>query len=165
MAKNCSFDIASVIDMAEVKNAVNQSLMEIRQRFDFKGSKSNIMIDENKLQLVLISDDDHKMKSVVDILQSKLVKRKVSLKAFAYSNPEHSSGATVRQIVKIQNGISQEKGKAIVKEIKSMKIKAQAQIMDDQVRVTGKNRDDLQDVIENLKQKEFEIDIQFINYR
>ena len=165
MAKNCSFDIVSTIDMAEVKNAVNQALMEIRQRFDFKGSKTEITLDEGKRQLTLISDDDHKMKSVIDVLQGKFVKRQVSLKGLDYGKLEDASGGTVRQIITVQNGIPQDKGKDIIKEIKAMKIKVQAQIMDDQVRVTGKNRDDLQSVIANLKQKDFGLDMQYTNYR
>ena len=139
--------------------------MEIKQRFDFKGSKSNITLDEGKRQLTLFSDDDHKMKSVIDILQGKLVKRQVSLKGMDYGKLEDASGGAVRQVITVQNGIPQDKGKDIVKEIKSMKIKVQAQIMDEQVRVTGKNRDDLQLVIANLKQKDFGLDMQFTNYR
>ncbi len=165
MAKNCSFDIVSEVDLQEVKNAINQATMEIRQRFDFKGSKSEISLDEKDLALNLVSDDDHKMKSVVDILESKLIKRKVSLQALSYGKVEPATGNTVRQTVKLQQGIPQEKGKEIVKAIKGMKTKVQGQVMDDQVRVSGKNRDDLQEVIAELKDKDFGIAMSFTNYR
>ncbi len=165
MAKNCSFDIVSNVDLQEVKNAVNQATMEIRQRFDFKGSKSEISLDEKVPALNLISDDEHKIKSVVDVLESKLIKRKVSLKALSYGPVEPATGGTVRQTIQLQQGIPQEKGKEIVKAIKGMKTKVQGQVMDDQVRVSGKNRDDLQAVIAELKEKDFGIAMSFTNYR
>lgn len=165
MAKNCSFDIVSNVDLQEVKNAINQAVMEIRQRFDFKGSKSEITLDEKVPAINLVSDDEHKMKSVVDTLESKLIKRKVSLKALSYGQVEPAGGNTVRQAIQLQQGISQEKGKEIVKAIKGMKIKVQGQLMDDQVRVTGKNRDDLQEVIAELNAKDFGIAMSFTNYR
>jgi len=165
MAKNCSFDIVSNVDLQEVKNAVNQATMEIRQRFDFKGSKSEISLDEKIPALNLVSDDDHKMKSVADILESKLIKRQVSLKALSYGTVEPAGGNTVRQVIQLQQGIPQEKGKEIVKAIKGMKTKVQGQVMDDQVRVTGKNRDDLQAVIAELNGKDFGIAMSFTNYR
>ena len=165
MAKNCSFDIISEVDLQEVKNAINQATMEIRQRFDFKGSKSEITLDEKAPALTLISDDDHKMKSVVDVLEGKLIKRKVSLKALSYGTVEPAAGSTVRQVIQLQQGIPQEKGKEIVKAIKGMKIKVQGQVMDDQVRVSGKSRDDLQAVMAELKEKDFGIAMSFTNYR
>ncbi len=165
MAKSCSFDIVSPVDFNEIRNAINQAEMEIRQRFDFKGSKSEIELEEKGHQLILISDDDHKLKSVVDILQGKLIKRGVSLKALDYGKVEPASSGTVRQTVAIQDGIPQEKGKEIVKFIKGLKNKVQGQVMDDQVRVTGKNRDDLQEVIAELKSKDFGLAITFGNYR
>jgi uncharacterized protein YajQ (UPF0234 family) len=165
MAKNCSFDIVSNVDLQEVKNAINQAVMEIRQRFDFKGSKSEITLDEKVPALNLVSDDEHKMKSVVDILESKLIKRKVSLKALSYGQVEPAGGNTVRQVIQLQQGIPQEKGKEIVKAIKGMKVKVQGQVMDDQVRVTGKSRDDLQEVIAELNAKDFGVAMSFTNYR
>ena len=165
MAKNCSFDIVSNVDLQEVKNAINQAVMEIRQRFDFKGSKSEITLDEKVPALNLVSDNEHKMKSVVDILESKLIKRKVSLKALSYGQVEPAGGNTVRQAIQLQQGIPQEKGKEIVKAIKGMKVKVQGQVMDDQVRVTGKSRDDLQEVIAELNAKDFGIAMSFTNYR
>lgn len=165
MAKSCSFDIVSELDMNEVKNAISQATMEIRQRFDFKNSKSEITLEEKDSRLVVISDDDHKLKSVLDILQNKLVKRKVSLKALDYGKVEPAAGGTVRQTIKLQQGISQDKGREIVKFLKGLGLKVQGQIMEDQVRVTGKNRDDLQTVIEELKAKDFGLELSFGNYR
>ena len=165
-SKSCSFDITSETNLAEVQNACNQSMLEIRQRFDFKGSKSQVEIDMKTAEVKIISDDNHKLNSVVEILKGKLVKRKVSIKALEYGNVEASSGDTVRQSIMIQQGIPQDKAKEIVKEIKSMGLKkVQAQIMDDQVRVTGKDKDDLQSVIAGLKKKDFGIDMAFTNYR
>ena len=165
-SKSCSFDITSATNLAEVQNACNQSMLEIRQRFDFKGSKSQVEIDMKTAEVKIISDDAHKLNSVIDILKGKLVKRKVSIKALEYGNVETASGDTVRQSIKIQQGIPQEKGKDIVKHIKSMGLKkVQAQIMDDQLRVTGKDKDDLQSVIAGLKKKDFGIDMTFTNYR
>jgi len=166
MAKSSSFDIVSQVDLSEVKNAVNQAMMEIRQRFDFKNSKSEITLEESDARVVLVSDDDMKLKSVVDILQGKLVKRKISLKALDYGKVEPATSGTVRQAVTIQQGIPQDKGKEIVKFIKGLGLKKiQGQIMDDQVRVTGNNKDDLQTVIAQLKAKDFDISMSFTNYR
>ena len=165
-SKNSSFDITSETDLAEVQNACNQTMLEIRQRFDFKGSKSQVEIDMKTAEIKILADDAHKLNSVIDIIQGKLVKRKISIKALDYGNVEAASGDTVRQTIKIQQGIPQEKGKEIVKHIKTLGLKKmQAQIMDDQVRVTGKDKDDLQSVIESLKQKDFGIDMTFTNYR
>ncbi len=167
MASNSSsFDITSATDLAEIQNACNQTMLEIRQRFDFKGSKSQVEIDMKAAEIKILADDAHKLNSVIDILQGKLVKRKISIKALDYGNVESASGDTVRQNIKIQQGIPQEKGKEIVKHIKTLGLKKmQAQIMDDQVRVTGKDKDDLQSVIASLKQKDFGIDMTFTNYR
>ena len=165
-SNNSSFDITSETDLAEVQNACNQTMLEIRQRFDFKGSKSQVEIDMKTAEIKILADDAHKLKSVIDIIQGKLVKRKISIKALDYGNVEAASGDTVRQNIKIQQGIPQEKGKEIVKHIKTLGLKKmQAQIMDDQVRVTGKDKDDLQSVIASLKQKDFDIDMTFTNYR
>jgi cyclic-di-GMP-binding protein len=165
-SNNSSFDITSETDLAEVQNACNQTMLEIRQRFDFKGSKSQVEIDMKTAEIKILADDAHKLKSVIDIIQGKLVKRKISIKALDYGNVEAASGDTVRQSIKIQQGIPQEKGKDIVKHIKTLGLKKmQAQIMDDQVRVTGKDKDDLQTVIASLKQKDFGIDMTFTNYR
>jgi uncharacterized protein YajQ (UPF0234 family) len=149
--------------MAEVTNAVTQAMKEIGQRFDFKGSKSNIT--QEKDALVIISDDEFKLKSVVDILQGKLVKRGVPLKNLTYNKVEPAAGGTVRQRVTLVSGVPTEKAKEIVKAIKDSKIKVQAAIQADQVRVSGKNRDDLQAVIQMLKGRDFGVELQFTNYR
>jgi uncharacterized protein YajQ (UPF0234 family) len=164
-SKSCSFDIVSIINLEEVQNAVNQSMAEIRQRYDFKGSKSEITLEKKENKVVILADDDVKLKSVIDILQGKLVKRKISLQALDYGKVEPASGDSVRQSIVIQQGISQDKGKEVAKAIKGMGIKVQSQIMDEQLRVTGKNRDDLQAVIANLKEKDFGIAMDFTNYR
>jgi uncharacterized protein YajQ (UPF0234 family) len=163
MAAENSFDVVSKIDMAEVTNAVSQALKEISQRFDFKGSKSNITQDKDAL--VIVSDDEYKLKSVVDILQTKLVKRGVPIKNLSFGKAEPAQGGTVRQRATLQQGIPTDKAKEIVKAIKDSKIKVQASIQADQVRVAGKNRDDLQTVIQLLKGKEFGLELQFTNYR
>lgn len=163
LAKECSFDVVSEVNMQEVDNAINQSNKEVAQRFDFRGSKSEIELSEDKI--IVISDDDYKLNSVIDIIQSKMVKRGVSLKSLDYSKIEPASGGTVRQVITIKKGINKEKGKDIVAFIKSLKLKVQGQIMDDQVRVSSKNIDDLQRVIQEIKQKDFDVDLQFINFR
>jgi len=163
MAAENSFDVVSKIDMAEVTNAVTQALKEIGQRFDFKGSKSNIT--QEKEALVVISDDEYKLKSVIDILQSKLVKRGVPVRNLSYGKVESALAATVRQRITLQQGIPTDKAKEIVKAIKEAKLKVQGSIQADQVRVSGKSRDDLQTAIALLKSKDFGIELQFDNYR
>ncbi|MDH4161873.1 MAG: YajQ family cyclic di-GMP-binding protein [Nitrospirota bacterium] len=163
MAAENSFDIVSKIEMTEVTNAVTQATKEISQRFDFKGSKSEIT--QEKDALVVLSDDEYKLKSVIDILQAKLVKRGVPVKNLTYGKIEPALGGTVRQRVTLQQGIPSDKAKEIVKAIKDAKMKVQAAIQADQVRVSGKNRDDLQAVIALLKGKDFGIELQFTNYR
>lgn len=158
-----SFDAVSKIDMQEVNNAVTMASKEIGQRFDFKGSKSDISIE--KEELVLISDDEGKLKSVVDILTGKLVKRAVPLKGLDFGKIEPAAGGTVRQRVKIQQGIPGDKAKEIVKRIKEAKLKVQAAIQEDQVRVSGKKLDDLQAVMKMLKDADFGVPLQFVNYR
>ncbi len=165
MADNNSFDIVSKVDMQEVDNALNQGRKEIIQRYDFKGSKTSIELKQKEFEIVLISDDDFRMKAVVDILQSKFVKRGVPLKALTYGAIEPAAGGTVRQVIKLQNGIDKENAKLIVKMIKDTKLRVQAQIMDDQVRVSGKNKDDLQAVISMLRQADLAFALQFVNYR
>lgn len=158
-----SFDIVSKVDMQEVDNAVNQAVKEIGQRYDFKGSKSEVTLEKDAIRI--LADDDFRLKAIVDILQSKFIKRGISPKALQYGKTEPASGGMVRQIVTIQQGISKEKGKEVVAVIKDTKLKVQGQIQDDQVRVTGKNRDDLQEVIRTLKGKDLGIELQFVNFR
>jgi uncharacterized protein YajQ (UPF0234 family) len=163
MAQEFSFDIVSKTEMQEVANAVQQAQKELAQRFDFKGSKSEIQLTKD--ELVLVSDDETKLRSLKDIVESKLVKRKVSLKAIDYQNIEEASMGTVRQRAKIVQGIEIEKAKAIVKAIKDAKVKVQASIQADQVRVTGRSKDDLQRAISLVKESDFGIPLQFTNYR
>ena len=163
MAKENSFDIVSNTDMAEVNNAINQTMKELLQRFDFKGSKSDIKVEEN--DLIVTSDDEFKIKSVHDILQAKLVKRGISLKALSYGKIESALGGTARQRVTLQQGIPSDKAKEIVKFIKDTKVKVQAGIQGDMIRVSGRDRDVLQEVIAKLKQKDFGIAMEFTNYR
>jgi cyclic-di-GMP-binding protein len=163
MAKDESFDVVSQIDMQEVDNAVNQANAEIRQRFDFKNSSAAITVEDDHLKVV--ADNDFMLNSVIDLLQTKLIRRKVPIKNLEYGKIEPAAGSTVRQLVKLKQGIETETAKQIVKDIKGLKIKVQAQIMDVQVRVSGKNRDDLQKVIAYLKEKDYNLQLQFINYR
>lgn len=165
MAEEHSFDIVCEINMQEVTNAVDQSMKEIGQRFDFKGSKSNIELDKGKGIITLISDDEHKLKSVIDILQSRLVKRGVSLKALIYGKVEQAAGGTVRQVITLQQGIPQDKAKEIIRIIKETKLRVSAEIQKDQVRVRAKKIDDLQTIIAKLKGKDLGIPLQFTNYR
>lgn len=160
-----SFDIVSRVDMQEVTNSVQQAMKEIKQRFDFRGSKSNIELDHGKNEIVIVSDDEYKLKSVVDVLQSKLIKRKVPLESLNYGKIESALSGTVKQSVAIQQGIPTEKSKEIVKMIKSSKLKVQSEIQKDQLRVRAKKIDDLQSVIQLLKEKELGIHIDFVNYR
>ena len=165
MADNNSFDIVSKIEMPEVLNAIQQALKEIQTRFDLKDSKSNIEINEKDNKITLASVDEYKIKAVRDILEGKLVKRKVPLKGFTYGAVTPAAGSTVRQEITLQQGLSTEKAKEIVKFIKDSKKKVQAAIQGDSVRVTGKDRDTLQDVIGALRGHDFAIDMQFTNYR
>ena len=163
MAKENSFDIVSKTDYAEIDNALNQTVKEVSQRFDFKGSKATVeMADKD---LIMSAEDDTRLRNMNDILQSKLIKRGISLKALDYQKIEPAAGGTVRQTVKIQQGIPIEKAKEIVKFIKDEKFKVQASIQGETVRVSGKDRDTLQDVMAKLKGRDFQIDMQFDNYR
>lgn len=165
MADEHSFDIVSRVDLQEVSNAVQQAVKEIGQRFDFKGSKTSVELDKDKSEIGILSDDEYKLKSVIEILKNKLVKRNVPLKTLLFGKIEKAAGETVRQTLTLQQGISTERAKEIVKLIKETKIKAQAEIQKDQVRVRAKKIDDLQSVIAMLKSKEFDFNIEFINYR
>ena len=165
MADTSSFDIVSKVDMQEVDNALNQARKEIVQRYDFKGSKTSVELKQKEHEIVLISDDDFRMKATIDILQSKFVKRNVPLKALTYSPVEPAAGGLVKQTIKLQNGIDKENAKLIVKMIKDTKLKVQGQIMEDQVRVSGKSKDDLQSIMAMIRQADFKFAVQFVNYR
>ena len=165
MPQDFSFDVVNKVDLQEVANAVQQASKEIATRFDFRGSASKVELREKELELVLVSDDEHKLKSVVDILETKLVRRGVAVKALDYGRVEPAAGATVRQIAKIQQGIPSEKAKAIVKAIKDRKLKVQASIQADQVRVAGRSKDDLQSAMAVVREGDFGLPLQFTNYR
>src|SRR5215831_6131667 len=160
-----SFDVVSKIELPEVLNAVQQALKEVQQRYDLKDSHSNIELNEKDHKITLASQDEFKLKAVNDILESKLVKRKVPLKGLSYGPVISAAGSTVRQEISLQQGISTEKAREIVKKIKDSKLKVQASIQGDFVRVSGRDRDVLQAVIKLLRETEFGIDMQFTNYR
>jgi cyclic-di-GMP-binding protein len=163
MAKENSFDIVSKTDYAELTNALNQTEKEVSQRFDFKGSKAAAVIVAKDIQLT--AEDDTRLRNLNEILQSKLHKRGISLKALDYQKIEPAAGGTVRQLVKVQQGIPGDKAKEVVRFIKDGKYKVQASIQGETVRVSSKDRDTLQEVIAALKAKDFGIDMQFDNYR
>jgi len=158
-----SFDIVSSVDLQEVKNAIAQATKEIQTRFDLKGSGSSVELQGE--EIALASADEFKLKAVRDVLEERLVKRGVPLKALSYGSVDQALGATVRQRITLQKGIPTDKAREIVKLIKSAKLKVQAAIQGDQLRVSGKNRDDLQGVIRLLKGTDLGIDMQFTNYR
>ena len=160
-----TFDVVSVVDMTEVLNAVQQARKEVQTRFDLKDSKSQIELNEKDTKLVIQSIDDFKLKAVVEVLQQKLSKRKVPLKNFSYGPIAPAAGGTVRQEISIQSGIPIEKCKEIVKKIKDSKVKVQASIQGDLVRVSGKSRDMLQEIIQLLRASDFGLELQFTNYR
>ena len=165
MAQQNSFDIVSQIDFQEVDNAVNQAQKEINQRYDFKGIPTQIEINQKDKRLILTTGDEFHLKSVVDILQSKLIKRNVPLKALRYKAIEPAASGAVRQTAELQVGITKDDAKILTKLVKDSKIKVQAQIMDDQVRISGKNKDDLQEIISLLRNHDFPFALQFVNYR
>jgi uncharacterized protein YajQ (UPF0234 family) len=158
-----SFDVVSKVDLQEVKNAIGQATKEIDNRYDLKGTGSKIELSGE--ELVLTSADEYKLKAVRDVLETRLVKRNVPLKALTFGEIEKALGQTARQKVSMQKGIPTEQAREIVKLVKGTKLKVQAAIQGDQVRVTGKNRDDLQAVIQALKASDLGIDMQFTNYR
>lgn len=165
MAQNHSFDIVSEIDLQEVDNAVNQAIKEIQQRYDLKDSKTEIILDKKEKKITLHTKDDYSRKASIDILQSKFIKRGLSIKALKYNEPETASGGTLKQILNLQSGISKDNCKLIVKLIKDSKIKVNAQIQDEQVRVTAPKIDDLQAVQKMVKEADFDFPTQFVNYK
>ncbi|MBS1913667.1 MAG: YajQ family cyclic di-GMP-binding protein [Bacteroidetes bacterium] len=165
MASTFSFDIVSEVDLQEADNAVNQAVKEIQQRYDFKGSNSTIELDKKAKTIALESDDEFRLKQVIDVLESKLIKRGIGLKALTYGTLEHGSMGSARQKITLQSGIDKENAKKIAKLIKDRGLKVTAQIQDEQVRVQGKAKDDLQEVIAMLKEADLPFDMQFVNYR
>ena len=163
MASESSFDVVSRVDQQELDNALNQTRKEIENRFDFKHSKTSIDFDGKKI--TLISDDELKMRNVVDMLQGKAVRRGIDIKAFEFGEVEPAAGGTVRQVVTLRSGIPKEQSRTLLAHIKSLKLKVNAQYQDEQVRVSGKSKDDLQKVITALKAMQFELPLQFVNYR
>src|ERR1700681_2400825 len=160
-----SFDVVSVVDMPEVSNALQQARKEVQTRFDLKDSKSEIELNEKDKKIVIQSVDDYKLKAVVEIIQQKLAKRKVPLKNFSYGTITPAAGSSARQEITIQSGLPVEKSKEIVKKLKDGKIKVQASIQGDLVRVSGKSRDLLQEAIQLLRGSDFGVELQFTNYR
>lgn len=166
MAKDASFDIVSEFDKQELVNAIDQVKRDIAGRFDFKNSNSELELDGDKA-IIITTSDDLKLRNIIDILQTKMIKRNLSIKILDPQNPENALGGNVRQVVNLKKGLTTELAKKIAADIKDLKLKVQASIQGDQVRVTGKSRDDLQLVIKALREKEdvYNIPLQFTNYR
>lgn len=158
-----SFDVVSKVDLQEVDNAVNQTMKEIGTRYDFKGSKAKV--ERNEEELLLSAEDDYKLGQLLDLLSTRLVKRGIDLKALDLGKVENAAGNTVRQKIKVKVGVEAETGKKIIKHLKDTKLKVQASIQGDQVRVTGKSRDDLQAAIAELRGQDFNLPLQFVNFR
>ncbi len=165
MADTYSFDIVSEIDWQEVDNAINQARKEILQRYDFKGSKSTIEYSQKDKTITIMGDDDYKTKAIIDMLQNKFVKRSIPLKSMKYKPEEQASGGMIRQMIEVQQGISKDNAKLIVKVIKDSKLKVQAAIQDEQVRVSSRDKDLLQEAIALVKGAELDFAVQFTNYR
>ena len=163
MAKDSSFDVVSQVDMQGMDNAVNQAMKEINQRYDFKGLVAQITLEENSLKFE--AQDEYKLEAMIDVLRLKMVKCGVSLRCLTPSKIEPAAKGTVRQVMGIQAGITKEQGRDIVAAVKNLKLKVQAQIMDDQVRVSGAKKDELQKAMQLLREGDYGIDLQFINYR
>jgi uncharacterized protein YajQ (UPF0234 family) len=163
MAAENSFDVVCKIDMQEVTNGLDQARREVENRYDLKGSKNEIKLE--KTDITVLAADDMKLKAVIDIMQSKLHKRGVPLKGLTYGTVEQASGGVLRQVITLQQGVPIDKAREIVRVIKDTKLKVQASIQEDKVRVVGKNRDDLQKIIALLRDKDFGIALQFDNYR
>lgn len=163
MPSESSFDIVSRIDAQELDNALNQARREVENRFDFKNSKTSIESDGKSITIA--SDDEMKMRNVVDIVQSKAVRRGIDIKAFEIGAIEPAASGTVRRVITLRTGIAKDRGKVLMEKIKALKLKVSAQYQDDQIRVSGKNKDDLQRTIAALKAMEFELPLQFVNYR
>jgi uncharacterized protein YajQ (UPF0234 family) len=165
MAQNHSFDIVSEIDLQEVDNAVNQALKEIHQRYDLKDSDTTIELNKKDKLLTINTKDDYSLKQSIDILQTKFIRRGISIKALKLNEPEQAAGGRLKQIINLQSGISKDNAKKIVKMIKDSKLKVNAQIQDEQVRVTGPKIDDLQAVIKLIKEADLDFPTQFVNMK
>lgn len=163
MAADSSFDVVSRIDRQELDNALNQTRKEIENRFDFKNTKTTIESDEKKITIV--TADELKMRNVIDVLRAKAIKRGVDVKAFDFGSVEPAAGSTVRQEIALRAGIPKDRSKELMEKIKSLKLKVSAQYQDEQIRISGKNKDDLQKVIAALRAMDFDLPLQFVNYR
>lgn len=161
---DASFDVVSKVDAQELDNALNQTRKEIAGRFDFKNSCTEITYD-GKAAITILSDDELKLKNVTDMLQSRAIKRGIDIKAFDFGRVEPASGGTVRQVVTVRSGIPKDKSKPLMEAIKGLKLKVSAQYQDEQIRVSGKSRDDLQKAIAHLRAMDYELPLQFVNYR
>ena len=160
-----SFDIVCEINMQEVDNAINQAAREIGNRFDFKGGQSSIVLDKAKSLIKIVADDEMKLRSIHQILETKIAKRNIDCRVLQYGEEEEAGGSTIRQTVQLKNGLNKEEAKKIIKKIKDSKLKVQSQIQNEQVRVTGKKIDDLQSVIAGLKSSDLGLPLQYINMR
>lgn len=160
-----SFDVVSQVELQEIDNAVNQTVKEISQRYDFKGSKTSVEWRAKEKEIIIVTEDDYKLSAATDILQSKMVKRSIPLKNMKYETIEQAVGGQLRQVIKVQQGLDKEAAKKVVEVIKGTKLKVQPQIMDDQVRVTSKSIDDLQSTMRTLKSANLDVDVQFVNMR
>ncbi len=165
MAQKFSFDIVSQVDFQEIDNALNQATKEILQRYDLKDSKTTMELNKNDKSISINSKDEYGLKSSIDILQSKFIKRNISLKVIKLNEIEPSGGGRVKQIISLQNGISKENAKHVVKLIKELSLKVNAQIMDEQVRVQGSKKDELQEVMSKIKSSDLDFPVQFVNYK
>lgn len=165
MSGESSFDIVSTVNIQEIDNAANQAIKEIANRFDFKGSKTQIFLDKTNKEITIISDDDYRLKNVIDIVQSKLIKRGISIKALDFGKIEPSANMTVRQLIKLKEGIEQAKAKEIIKTIKETGLKITAQIQGEKIRVSGRSKDNLQSIIQLLRTKDISVPLQFINFK
>ena len=164
MAEIHSFDIVCKVEMHEVNNAIDQAKKQLAARYDFKGSKSSITLNSDN-SITLIADDDYKLTSLTDILKEKIAKRNVPLKSLNFGKVEQAVGSTVRQVITFQSGIPMEKAKEVVKFIKGLKLKVQAQIQEDKVRVSGQKIDDLQMVMKGIKDQNYDFAMQYVNYK
>jgi len=164
VSKTASFDVVSKVDLQAVDNAINQTNREIAQRYDFKDSHAEVTWDR-KEEIVISAENEYRLNAVIEMLKAKFARYGVSVRALQFGKVEPAAGGTVRQRAEVIQGISKEKGRELVAAIKDLKLKVQAQIMEDQVRVSGKSRDDLQAVIHALKGRDFGIELQFVNYR
>lgn len=165
MASNHSYDIVSEIDFQEVDNAINQTIKEVHQRYDLKDSRTEIILNKKEKTISINTKDEYTLKQSIDILQTKFIKRGISIKALKYKEPEPAAGGRVKQIIDLQSGISKENAKLITKMIKDSKIKVNAQIQDEQIRVTGSKIDDLQSIIKLIKDADLNFPVQFTNYK